>query len=306
MHTPSDRTAASRGNILLTLGVTIVWAAATTAAPSPPQAVHKERPTLDLYSLAQEMAIGEKMASELERFLPIDADPQVRTYVQHLADRIARQADLQMPVQVVLVDSPAADAFALPGGYLFVDTGLILLSRSEAELAGILAHEVGHIAARHATRALTRQKLWQWASWPLLLLAGPVPYTAEQVLNVVAPLPLLHFSRAAEKEADQLGLEYMFAAGYDPAAMVIMLERMQQVRQQAELPLGRLWSTHPAGRDRIAWAERFIQNRLGNREAYVVTTSDYERIRLHVLERVEQERPIVELPRRSDRKHKTD
>jgi len=251
----------------------------------------------NLYSLQKETELGRQMDAQVEPLLPVFADPTLQSYLQKLADRIADESDTPFPVRVVVVESNEVNAFVLPGGYLFLSTGLILQTRSEAELAGAMAHEVGHIAARHITRLLTRQKIWDWIGFSTLLLAGPSIFTAEQTFNAVLPVDLIQFSQGAEKEADRLGLEYVYAAGYDPMGMIAFLERMHTQDFSPAGVLTRAFLSHSLGPERVALAEKWIERRLPARDRYVVNTSDYDLARERLLQRLQDETPIVPLSR---------
>jgi predicted Zn-dependent protease len=249
----------------------------------------------NLYSLQKESELGRQMVAQIEPLLPVFSDPTLQGYLQKLTDRIADESDSPFPVHVVVVESNAINGFVLPGGYLFLSTGLLLQTRSEAELAGIIAHEMGHIAARHVTRLLTRQKIWDWIGFSTLLVAGPGVFTAEQTLNTVFPIELVHFTQTAEKEADRLGLEYVYAAGYDPMGMVAFLERMHTEEFSVGGLLACPFLTHPLSPERVALAEKWIERQLPARDHYLVNTSDYDTARQRLLRRLQDETPIVPL-----------
>ncbi len=231
------------------------------------------RGTWNLYSPERELELGDELARRNEVSARLLKDPEVLGFVAELADRIGRNSDLRVPMRVRVIDSDEVNALALPGGHLFVTTGLLQEARSEAELAAVLAHEIAHVAARHTTRSMTRVRVWSWASLPLLFFGGPVAYGIQQGLTLAVPLTFLKFSRNDEREADFLGLQYHAASGYDPVAFVDFFERL---RQREKAPLGgiaKAFSTHPMTRDRITAAKRTIEQVLPLREEYVVTTS---------------------------------
>ncbi len=233
----------------------------------------------NMYSPEREMALGEELARQAERSSRLLHDPVVLVYVTEVAERIARHSDLRMPLQVRVVDSDEVNAFALPGGHFFVNTGLLLEAQSEAELAAVIAHEVAHVAARHATKQMTKVQIWNLVSIPLLVVGGPVAYGVRQGLALAIPLTFLKFSRNAEREADFLGQQYHEASGYDPAAFVAFFERMKVMEKSPQASIARAFSTHPMTRERIVAAERTIEQTLPPREEYVVTTSRHEEVR---------------------------
>jgi predicted Zn-dependent protease len=181
-----------------------------------------------------------------------------------------------MPLKVSLVDSETIAAFGLPNGHLFVTSGLLRETRSEAELAGVIAHEIGHIAARHATKQMTRAELWSYATLPLGFVTGPIAAGLRSGMMLAMPLSLLKFSRNFEREADALGLQYDYASGYDPAAMVDFFERMKVRAKDKELRgIMKAFTSHPMTKDRVVAAEKLMDASLPSRKAYVVTTSSF-------------------------------
>lgn len=235
----------------------------------------------NLYSLEREIALGRKMAHDFERTSRPLNDPDIHAYVQELVHRLVRNSDARVPFTVGVIDSDDVNAVALPGGYLYVNTGLILDARTEAELAGVLAHEIAHVTARHGVEQATKATVMNWLSLPLIFVGGPAGYAAQQVFGIAVPLTFLKFSRNAEREADFLGLQYSFKAGYDPVAMVDFLERVKQ--HQASKAPG-VFSTHPMTQDRIQRAEKTIAGVLPPRQEYVVSTSAFEQIQARLLE----------------------
>ncbi len=146
-----------------------------------------------------------------------------------------RNSDARVPFTIKVLDNEEVNAFALPGGFFYVDSGLILAADNEAELAGVMAHEIAHVAARHATKNMTRAQIWNLASVPLIFVGGPVAYAVAEVAGLAVPLGFLKFSRDAEREADLLGLEYDYASGYDPQAFVEFFEKLNIEKEEAEL-----------------------------------------------------------------------
>jgi beta-barrel assembly-enhancing protease len=182
-----------------------------------------------------------------------------------------------------VIDSEQVNAFALPGGYLYVDTGLILAAQNESELAAVMAHEIAHVAARHATRNMSKVRLWNMASIPFLFLGGPVSMAVHQVSGMAYPFSVMKFSRDAEREADLLGIEYEYAAGYDPTAFVNFFERLKSDPLSKHF-MARVFATHPVNHERIERAQKEIATMLPARAEYVVDTSDFEEARQRLLE----------------------
>src|SRR5580765_7309189 len=175
---------------------------------------------VNFYSIEKEIALGKALAQDVERQAKIIDDPIIAEYVNRLGQNLVRNSDAKVPFTIKVIQSEEVNAFALPGGFFFVNSGLILKADNEAELAGVMAHEIGHVAARHGTRQATKGQLINYGSIPLIFLGGWTGYAIRQGLGVAIPLGFLSFSRGMEKEADLFGLEYMYKAGYDPSAFV--------------------------------------------------------------------------------------
>lgn len=239
----------------------------------------------NFYSPEKEIELGQRLAAEAESSVRLLGDPEVTAYIADVAERIVRHSDSRTPLVVRVVDSDEVNAFALPGGFFFINTGLILEAQSEAELASVMAHEVAHVAARHITRQMTKARFWNLVSLPLVFVGGPVGYAIRQGAALAVPLTFLKFSRNAEREADFLGLQYHYATGYDPAAFVDFFERVKRKAKEKNKKSGiaKAFSTHPMTRERILAAQRMIESDLQPREDYVVSTSRFDRIRAHLL-----------------------
>lgn len=235
----------------------------------------------NIYSLEREVELGQRLAADVERTSRLLADHEVNAYIRALSERLVRNSDAHVPFTVKVIDSEEINAFALPGGHLYVNTGLILEAHSEAELAGILAHEIAHVTARHAVEQVSKAQIFNWLSLPLIFIGGPVGYAIQQAMGIAVPLTFLKFSRNAEREADFLGLQYTYKAGYDPVAMIDFLERLK-LKEKKRVPA--IFSSHPMTKDRIQRAEQAIAKVLPAREEYVVTTSSFERIQKRLLE----------------------
>jgi len=241
---------------------------------------------VDFYSIEKEIALGKEMAQEVEREAKIVDDPIVSEYVNRLAQNLARNSDAKVPITAKVIDSDEVNAFALPGGFLFVNTGLIRRAGNEAELAGVLAHEIGHIAARHGTKQATRGEIANIATIPLIFLGGWAGYGIQEAASMAIPMGFLKFSRAMEAQADHLGIEYMYKAGYDPTAFVDFFERIETMEKRKPGTIAKIFSTHPPTAARIRLAQEEIQDDLKPLPEYVVDTSEFHAVqaRLNMLE----------------------
>ena len=234
---------------------------------------------VNLYSLEKEMALGKQLAQEVERSAKFVDDPASAEYINRLAQNLGRNSDLKIPVTAKLIDSAEVNAFALPGGFLFVNAGLVLKAEAEAELAGVMAHEIAHVAARHGTRQMSRGQIVNWASIPLIFLGGWPGYAVRQGAGLALPLTFLKFSRAFEEEADLLGLQYTYKAGYDPASFIDFFERVEALEKKKPGSLSELFRSHPNINTRIKNTQKNLQELLKQQPQYVVTTSEFSQVR---------------------------
>ena len=238
---------------------------------------------INLYSLEKEMALGKQLAEEVERQAKVVDDPLISEYVNRVGQNLVRNSDSKVPFRFKVIDSEVPNAFALPGGYVFVNTGLIEIAEEEDEMAGAMAHEIAHVAARHMTRQATKSELANLLTVPLsVLLGGWVGVAARQAASVAVPMTFLSFSRHDEAEADYLGVQYMYAAGYDPAGIITVFEKLDALNRRKPGTVSRLFSTHPMDRDRIQKTQKEIQEILPARAEYVVNTSEYHDMRQRV------------------------
>jgi beta-barrel assembly-enhancing protease len=235
----------------------------------------------NFYSLEKEIALGKQLAQEVERSSKLIDDPVVTEYVNRVGQNLVRNSDARVPFTIKVIDSDEVNAFALPGGFFYVNSGLILRAQEESELAGVMAHEISHVTARHGTKNATKGQILQLATIPLVLLgpAGLAGYGLYEGLNVALPLTFLKFSRDAEREADFLGLQYMYKAGYDPNAYVTFFERIQADEKRRPGTIPKVFSTHPPTPDRIENAQKEIARILPNRPEYIVTTSEFDNVK---------------------------
>jgi predicted Zn-dependent protease len=236
---------------------------------------------VNFYSLEKEIALGKGLAQEVERSSKLIDDPVVTEYVNRVGQNLVRNSDARVPFTIKVIDSDEVNAFALPGGFFYVNSGLILRAQEESELAGVMAHEISHVTARHGTRNATKGEMMQLATIPLMLLgpAGWAGYGLYEGLNIAIPLTYLKFNRDAEREADFLGLQYMYKAGYDPNAFVTFFERIQADEKRRPGTIPKVFSTHPPTPDRIESAQKEIARILPNRPEYIVTTSEFDNVK---------------------------
>src|SRR6266436_6271677 len=235
----------------------------------------------NFYSLEKEIALGKQLAQEVKRSSKLIDDPVVTEYVNLVGQNLVRNSDAQVPFTIKVIDSDEVNAFALPGGFFYVNSGLILRAQEESELAGVMAHEISHVTARHGTKNATKGQILQLATIPLILLgpAGLAGYGLYEGLNIALPLTYLKFGRDAEREADFLGLQYMYKAGYDPNAYATFFERIQAGEKRRPGTIPKVFSTHPPTPERIENAQKEIARILPNRPEYIVTTSEFDNVK---------------------------
>jgi predicted Zn-dependent protease len=254
--------------------------AAATAEKDPTAIGHRKvAGAVNFYSVQKEIALGRQLAIEVEKQARIVDDPEVSEYINRLGQNLGRNSDVQFPLTFKLIESDEINAFTLPGGYIFINTGLLNLTANEAELASALAHEIGHAAARHATRQATRNDLLNIGTLPLAVLGGLGGLAARQVATLAVPMAFFHFSREFESEADLLGVQYLWKAGYDPGASVDLFEELETTEQRKPGSLAKLFRTHPLTADRLNRTQKNIDELLPLRAEYVINTSEYEAVR---------------------------
>ncbi len=234
---------------------------------------------VNFYSIEKEIALGKGLAQEIERQAKVIDDPIIAEYVNRIGQNLVRNSDAKVPFTIKVLDTEEVNAFALPGGFFFVNSGLILKADSEAELAGVMAHEIAHVALRHGTKQATRGDIAQIATIPLIFMGGWAGYGIRQAASILIPVGFLQFSQTMEKQADYFGLQYMYKAGYDPTAFVDFFEKIETLEKKKPGTLSKVFSTHPMTDNRIKEAQSEIQSILAPKEEYVVTTSEFNDVK---------------------------
>jgi len=233
----------------------------------------------DWYSLEKEVRMGKEYAAQIESTVKLVQDPVVNEYVNRIGQNLVRHSDAKVPFTIKVVDTDEINAMALPGGFFYVNSGLILAADDEAELAGVMAHEIAHVAARHAMREMTRGQIANIASIPLIFVGGGLGYAIRSAAGLGLPLTFLTFSRGFEEEADYLGLQYMYASGYDPQAFIAFFEKLQAKEKKKPGTFAKAFSTHPQTPDRIGKSQDEIAKILPARDEYTVDTSEFEQVK---------------------------
>ncbi len=242
--------------------------------------------SVNFYGLEKEVALGKQFAQEIERSVKLVDDPVINEYVNRVGQRLVRNSDAKVPFTIKVIESDQVNAFALPGGFFYVNTGLILAATEEAEMAGVMAHEIAHVTARHGTCQATKGQIVQLAMIPLLIFGpgGWAGYGLYQGLNFIIPLQFLAFSRGAESQADYLGLQYLYRTGYDPNAYISFFEKLQAQEKKRPGSIPKIFSTHPPSGDRIQKAQTTIATILPTRDEYIVSTSEFDLVKARLFQ----------------------
>jgi len=231
------------------------------------------------YSIESDIKMGKQYSMMVDSSSKLVSDPVVTEYVNRLGQNLVRNSDAQVPFVFKIIDSDVVNAMSLPGGFVYVDTATILAADGEAELAGVMAHEIAHVAARHATRQMTRSQYANIGTLPLIFMGGGIGYAVRAAASLALPVTFLSFQRGFEAEADYLGLQYMYKAGYDPQSFVSFFEKLQAMEKKKPGTMAKTFSTHPQTPDRIAKSQEEIEQILPARPEYTVTTSEFEDVK---------------------------
>lgn len=248
---------------------------------------------VNLYSLEKEMALGKQLAQEVQRQAKIVEDPLISEYINRIGQNLVRNSDAKVPFTFQVIEGDSPNAFALPGGYVFVYTALVKIADEEDELAAAMAHEIAHVAARHMTKQATKSQILNLAGIPVgVILGGGIGgAVARQGANFGIPAVFLHFTRQDESEADYLGVQYLYAAGYDPNGAISIFEKLESLEKKRPGTVARIFSTHPMDATRIQKTEREIGRILPAKAEYVVNTSEYMAIRQRMISQDGRQQP---------------
>jgi beta-barrel assembly-enhancing protease len=234
-------------------------------------------------SQEKEMAIGRQLSIEVEQQAKLVEDPLITEYVNRVGQNVVLHSDAKIPFTIKVIDSDEVNAFALPGGYFYVNKGLILAADNEAELAGVMAHEIAHVAARHAMENQGKMQAIQYGLLGTIIFGGGIASTIAQNAGGLAQmLSFFKFSRGAEEEADKLGVQYLYASGYDPTSMATMFEKLASKNKKKPGTLSKIFASHPQSVERrdssLALVARFSE-----KEEYIISTSEFQRVKAHLL-----------------------
>ena len=243
------------------------------------------------YSTDSEIKMGRQYASEIEKSTKFITDPVITEYVNRIGQNIVKNSDCKVPFTIKVIDSDEVNAMALPGGFFYVNSGLILNADEEAELAGVMAHETAHVCAHHAAREMTRANYAQLSTIPLIFIGGWTGYGIYEAASLAIPITFLHFSREFEAQADYLGVQYMYRAGYDPQAFISFFEKVQALEKRKPGLVAKTFSDHPQTPDRIEHSQEEIAHILPAKDEYTVTTSEFDDIKAR-LARIENKRRL--------------
>ncbi len=234
-------------------------------------------------SQSREIAIGRQLAMEVEQSARMVEDPMVTEYINRVGQNLVLHSDAKIPFTIKVIDSDEVNAFALPGGFFFINKGLILAADNESELAGVMAHEIAHVAARHAMENQGKLQAINYGLIATIIFGGGIASAVAQNAGGFGQLlSFLKFSRSAEMEADMLGVQYLYAAGYDPTGMATMFEKLNEKNSKKPGTLSQIFSTHPQSLDRRD-ASLALVARFPEREEYVISTSEFQRVKAHLL-----------------------
>ena len=234
----------------------------------------------DWYSTETEMKMGKQYAMMVEQTARMVQDPVINEYVNRIGQNLVRNSDAKVPFTIKVIDSDEINAFALPGGFFYVNSGLILAADEEAELAGVMAHEIAHVAARHQMQEMTRLQYARMATIPLIFVGSWGVYEAASLaINLALPVTFMKFSRDFETQADYLGVQYMYKTGYDPQAFISFFEKIEAKDLKKPGTIAKVFASHPPTPDRIARTQAEIKRILPNQPQYIVNTSEFDSVK---------------------------
>jgi len=245
------------------------------------------------YSTDTEIKMGKGYASEIEKSTKFITDPVITEYVNRIGQNIVKNSDCKVPFTIKVIDSDEINAMALPGGFFYVNSGLILNADEEAELAGVMAHETAHVCAHHAVREQTRMNYAQLGTIPLIFIGGWTGYGIYEAASIAIPITFMHFSREFEAQADYLGVQYMYKAGYDPQAFISFFEKIQALEKRKPGAVAKVFADHPQTPDRILHSQQEIARILPAKDEYTVTTSEFDEVKTR-LARIENKRRLTD------------
>jgi beta-barrel assembly-enhancing protease len=245
------------------------------------------------YSIESDIKMGKQYSMMVDSSSKFVTDPVVTEYVNRLGQNLVRNSDAQVPFVFKIIDSDVVNAMSLPGGFVYVDSATIMAADGEAELAGVMAHEIAHVCARHASRQMTRAQYANFATIPLIFVGGGIGYAAYEAAGLALPMTFLSFQRSFEAEADYLGLQYMYKAGYDPQSFVAFFEKLQAMEKRKPGTLAKAFASHPQTPDRIAKSQEEIEKILPARAEYTVSTSEFDDVKSR-LASLENRRKVID------------
>jgi len=246
------------------------------------------------YSTDSEIKMGRTYADEIEKSTKFITDPVVTEYVNRIGQNIVKNSDCKVPFTIKVIDSDEINAMALPGGFFYVNSGLILNADEEAELAGVMAHETAHVCAHHAAREMTRLNYAQIGMVPVMIFVGGwTGYGIYEGSSLAIPVAFMKFSREFESQADYLGVQYMYRAGYDPQAFISFFEKVQALEKRKPGTVAKVFADHPQTPDRIQHSQEEIARILPAKDEYTVTTSEFDDVKAR-LARIENKRRLTD------------
>jgi predicted Zn-dependent protease len=245
------------------------------------------------YSTDTEIKMGKTYADQIEKSSKLITDSLITEYVNRIGQNIVKNSDCKVPFTIKVIDSDEINAFALPGGFFYVNSGLILNADEEAELAGVMAHETAHVCAHHAVRQMTRMNYAQLGTIPLIFIGGWTGYGIYEAASIGIPITFMKFSREFESQADYLGVQYMYRAGYDPQAFITFFEKIQALEKRKPGAVAKVFADHPQTPDRILHTQEEIARILPAKDEYMVTTSEFEDVKAR-LARIENKRRLTD------------